>query len=185
MPNYTSSNNSQVEVDISFLGNLKLAPYLPEYQQACEQVKAAFQSSPVTLPITLHENYREIRWLKLGWNIPFGALSLIFDQPTNVLAGQEPYQSLVFQLMGEVRKVAKADNVDIPEAMMQQWVQFTKESGPYMPTIYRDFHAGNPIEKAYLFDHVLTIAEQKNCNVPLLTLIQRHLSTLLASRTCA
>jgi 2-dehydropantoate 2-reductase len=171
-----------IDLNISFLGNLKLAPFGFASMETCEHIRDAFKQSPVPLPITLHDNYKEIRWHKLLWNIPFGALSIIFDMSTHSLAQNEPYRTMSTQLMSEIRLIAKAEGIEIEKAAQQQMIEYTAQAGQYFPTIYRDFHEGKPIEKEYMFDNVLAIANRYNCIVPFLTLIEKELQTLLAQR---
>jgi 2-dehydropantoate 2-reductase len=167
-----------IDLDISFLGNIKLAPYGLATLQTCEYIRDLFHKSPIDLPITLHEHYKEIRWQKLLWNIPFGALSIIFDKSTHLLAHDEPYRTMSAIIMTEISIIAKADGVAITQKMQDDMMAHTAKAGYYLPTIYRDFQAGNLIEKEYLFDNVLTIGKQHQCIVPFLTLIEKQLQTL-------
>ncbi len=168
-----------IHLDISFLGNLKLAPFGEATIETCQWIVNAFQLAPIPLQITLHENYKEIRWQKLLWNIPFGALSIIFDLSTDILAQQEPYRTMVFDLMNEICVVAKAEGIIFEKPVQEQMVNYTAQAGDYFPTIHRDYHEGKPIEKEYMFDNVLAIAKQHGCIVPFLTLVDKQLQTLL------
>ncbi|HLF66399.1 MAG TPA: ketopantoate reductase C-terminal domain-containing protein [Gammaproteobacteria bacterium] len=171
-----------IDVMISILGQIKLAPYGSATPEMCQRIIDAFHHSPIALQCSIHDNYKLLRWTKLMWNIPFGALTIIFDIPTHRLASEEPYQSMVYSLLDEISLIAKAEGIAIEPAFHQQLVEFTAKSGHYFPTLYRDYQAGKPIEKEYMFDNVLAIAKQHQCVVPTLTLIEKQLQTLLQTR---
>ncbi len=171
-----------IDLHIPFLGNLKLAPFGISTLQTCQWIKDAFALSPVPLQITLHDNYKDIRWKKLLWNIPFGALSIIFDRSTHLLANDQPYRAMILNIMHEISLIARAEGVEIDEQFQVNMVDAAIKTGYYLPTIYRDFHEGLMIEKEYLFDHPLAIAKQHAVIVPFLTLIEKELQTLLALR---
>lgn len=173
----------EADVEVAFIGNLKFAPYRQKDLAVCDEIIQAFANAPVHLPITVHEQYRTLRWQKLAWNIPFGALSILFDLPTHQLAGEEPYRTMVLQIMAEIDQVAQIEGLGLSEEFRQQWVNFTKNAGPYWPTLYRDFHEGKRIEKEYIIDNVLKIAQGKpDCILPMLTIMQQHLSKMLSAR---
>jgi len=170
---------SPIHVKIPFLGSLKLAPFKKEYKNDCDVISALFKASPIKVPITTHDNYREIRWLKLTWNIPFGALSLIFDKTTNILAKEEPYFTLLMMIIREIRILAKTEGVLMHDEYLDRMIKLTQESENYFPSLYCDFREGKPIEKQYLYDNVLSIAKENKIVVPLLTLMERALSMCL------
>lgn len=170
------------QIHIKFLGNLKFAPFLPQYTSNCKTILDIFSRLPIALPISLHDNYKEIRWCKLVWNIPMGAFSLIFDQSTHALVEKEPYLSLIKSLIEEIRTIADAEGIIITDNFVDNLITFTQKSGPYFPTFYQDFKQGKALEKEYLFDNVLAIANQHKLYPPLLTLIEKQLSIFLEIR---
>lgn len=169
-------------VDVAFIGNLKFAPYGSADKALCQKMADAFQGTPVPLPITIHDNYKDIRWYKLGWNIPFGALSILFDQSTHELSNDEPYLTMIYRIMDEIKMIANKEGAVFTDETSKTLVGLTHKGGRYFPTIYRDFHEGNPIEKQYLFDHVLSIGQKHQCITPMLMLLERQLATLLTLR---
>ena len=168
-----------VEVDIAILGLLKLAPYKPQYKDPLASVRAAFAQSPITIPIEESASHRELRWLKLMWNMPFGALALIYAQTTSVLASEEPYASLIDAMIAEIHAIALADGVTIQERYISELLAVTRRNKDYFPSIYTDFKQGHRIEKTYIFDHVLEIANQKQIRTPILHLIERYIALLI------
>lgn len=173
--------NNPVDTEITFLGNIKLSAFKNKDQHYCEMIAKAFEKSPVHIPITLHENYRDIRWHKLAWNISFGAMSLIFDKSIDILATEQPYATLLLRIMQEVQHIALLDNVMINDNFLHQMITNSQKS-KYFPTIYRDYKEGKPIEKTYLFDNVIAIAQKYQEYPPLLTLIEKQLTMMLVFR---
>ncbi len=170
-----SVRRNAIDVDIPWLGTLLLAPFRPEYSEAMDCVRSAFAESPFATPIAFAQDHRAVRWLKLLWNLPFGALSIMYHQPTHILASEEPYQSLVKALIHEIQAIALADGFLVPEASIEEMMTETRNHPGYFPSTYVDFKGGRKIEKEYIFDNVLRFAQQKNVSTPMLHMVDRYL----------
>ncbi len=167
---------SPLQVEIPILGELRLAPFRGE--KACEQIKVLFKESPIKLEPLIFPSYKEIRWRKLLWNVPFSTLSIIYKQDTNTLASMQPFASIVLSVMREVAEIAKTQGVMITEVDMMKMMELTKTFKNYYPSMYRDYFKGLPIEKEYIIDNVISIARANEVQTPMLNMIGAHLEDL-------
>jgi 2-dehydropantoate 2-reductase len=164
-----------ITVQISFFGELKLAPYQLKDLEIC---KALSETLSIALKkhVSVYNNYKEIRWQKLLWNVPFASLSIIYDKNTETLASMQPYVSIVRNLMNEVIEVAAADGVKIPKDFSEKMLAASQKANNYYPSMYRDYVEGKPIEKEYIIDNVLKIARKHDIKTPMLNLIETNLA---------
>ncbi|MBI2792477.1 MAG: ketopantoate reductase family protein [Gammaproteobacteria bacterium] len=161
-------------VMIPFLGELRLAPFAKQYKSDCEKVAELFQQSTM-IPVRIYDNYKEIRWLKLLWNVPFASLSVIYSKDTQTIASNQPYATIANSLIDEVRDIAKSEGVEISKEYVAKMLEMTKKVKNYFPSMYQDYVQGKPIEKEYIIDNVLAIARSHDVRTPMLNLIASHL----------
>jgi len=171
-----ASRSDAVNVQVSYAGALKLAPFRSNAIMACSQIQNLFGNLPVSIPIKIYEHYKELRWHKLAWNVPFGALSIIFDKTTDVLSKDEPYLTIVRHLISEITDIARSEGVTFQNLNPQDWISFTQKTQGYYPSIYRDLKEGKALEKEYIFDNVLKIAKKNNIVAPYLSLCTQFLN---------
>lgn len=161
-------------VTIPFLGELRLAPFKIQYKLDCEKIAALFQQSTM-VPVRIYDNYKEIRWLKLLWNVPFASLSVIYSKDTYTIASHQPYATIANNLMDEVCDIAKSEGIEISKEYVTKMLEMTKRVKNYFPSMYQDYVQGKPIEKEYIIDNVLAIARSHDVRTPMLNLIASHL----------
>ncbi|MBN9288244.1 MAG: hypothetical protein BGO43_09630 [Gammaproteobacteria bacterium 39-13] len=166
-------------VNISSKGEIRIAPYKMEHKAFCEVIKNAFSKIPISLPVKEVDNFKEIRWQKLVWNVPFSSLSVIYNQDVTILACVQPYASIVMNLINEITDIAKSEGVVISQDYIHKMLEATKQGEPYFPSMYDDFVQGKEIEKEYIIDNVLKIAKKNHISTPMLSLIESHLEKQL------
>lgn len=162
-------------VDIAFMGDLKIAPYQIKDLELCKSLSLPL-STALKQPVQVYDNYKEIRWHKLLWNIPFASLSIIYDKTTNILASTQPYATIVRNVMSEVVEIAASDGVKISQEYIEKMLAATQKSKNYYPSMYRDYVEGKAIEKEYFIDNVLAIAKKHDIKTPMLNLIESKLA---------
>lgn len=162
-------------VKIECSGELRISPFKAAYRSSCDIIQAAFQGCMPHVPVRFFDNYKEIRWRKLMWNVPFSSLAIIYQQDTQQLASNQPYISIVQALMRELQDIAKADGVILTQEYIFKMLEATRTAGSYYPSMYYDYVQGKPIEKEYIIDNVLRIAREHQLNTPMLNLIESHL----------
>ncbi|MGE3319679.1 MAG: ketopantoate reductase family protein [Candidatus Berkiella sp.] len=162
-------------VDIAFMGDLKIAPYQMKDLELCQSLSLPL-SAAFNYPVHVYKNYKEIRWHKLLWNIPFATLSIIYDKSTNILASTQPYATIVRNVISEVVDIAASEGVKITQDYIEKMLASTQKNKNYYPSMYRDYVEGKAIEKEYFIDNVLEIAKKHDIKTPMLNLIESKLA---------
>lgn len=162
-------------VEIAFLGDLKIAPYRMKDLDTCNALAETLFGA-LKKPVVVHNNYKEIRWYKLLWNVPFASLSIIYNKNTETLASTQPYVSIVRNIINEVIEVAAADGVKITNDYSEKMLLASQKTKNYYPSMYRDYVEGKAIEKEYIIDNVLKIARKYDIRTPMLNLIESNLT---------
>ncbi len=165
-----------LKVEIPILGELRLAPF--NEPNACAKVGEAFQKTTPPIKTIFCDNYRDIRWKKLLWNVPFSSLSIIYQQDAQTLASTQPYAAIVQALMNEIVDIAKAENVEISQDYIMKMLALTKSIKGYFPSMFHDYANNKPIEKEYIIDNVLAYAQKHQLHTPMLRMIASHLAAL-------
>ncbi|MBS0286901.1 MAG: ketopantoate reductase family protein [Proteobacteria bacterium] len=161
-----------LDVQIPIIGEFRLAPY--NASMACNTIMEAFNDLPIPIKPKIFSSYKEIRWRKLLWNVPFSSLSVIYKQDTQILASVQPYASIVRSLMNEIVDLAKAEGVNITQDDVEKMITLTKGFNSYYPSMYRDYFAGKPVEKEYIIGNVLKFSEKHHIDTPILKMIAAH-----------
>ncbi len=160
-------------VEIPIIGELRLAPF--NTSKACELMQSLFAKSPIIINSKIFTSYREIRWRKLLWNVPFSSLSIIYKQDSSSLASKSPYVTIVRAVMNEIVEIAHTQGVEITQNDVLKMLELTMGFKEYYPSMFRDYYEGKPIEKEYIIDNVLKIAKEQHINTPMLNMIASHL----------
>lgn len=171
-------------VRVNYLGRLKIAPYpseraMPALLKLQKTLKLGHAS--FSMPVQIYPCHLDIRWHKLMWNIPFGLMSILFEKTTEHLLTDPVTSSIVDQLIGEITLIAQSQQVTVSKPYILQLLKRTRTIKDYWPSIYVDFKKGNPIEKEFMFDHPIEIAQKNNINTPCLQLARAWLAQLEAS----
>lgn len=139
-----------------------------------DKVAALFQASGI--PCKTHPDLGLARWRKLVWNVPFNGLSIvtggydtrrILDDPALVARSR--------RLMEEVIRTAAAYGHEIELSFIEANFKRTSEMGPYHPTSWLDFAAGNPVEVEAIWGEPLRQAQSAGLDTPELALLYREI----------
>jgi 2-dehydropantoate 2-reductase len=145
------------------------------------KVAALFEASGI--PCKTHPDLGLARWRKLVWNVPFNGLSIvtggydtrrILDDPDLVARSR--------RLMEEVIRTAAAYGHDIEQSFIEANFKRTSEMGPYHPTSWLDFAAGNPVEVEAIWGEPLRQAGTAGLDTPELALLFREICESLRLR---
>lgn len=170
-----ATRKDNARVDIYYLGDLRLASF---NQQIDFSVFERLFSGSIKPKISVYDNYKQMRWEKLIWNVPFCTLAVIYDKSCDVLASEKPYEDIVNAMVKEVQAIAASEGVIISDEYIDKTVGMTKKVKNYYPSMYWDFVKQRPIEREYIFDNVLAIAEKNRVATPALISVKQKLDTL-------
>jgi 2-dehydropantoate 2-reductase len=99
------------------------------------------------LPAEISSNIQAILWGKLVWNAAFNALNTLVGGEVKLLVERPETRALARQVMEEVRAVAVANGVPLPEDLIEKLLKWTDTAAAGMKTSTRqDLEAGKPLE---------------------------------------
>lgn len=164
-------------VEIFSIGDLRIAPFKAQHAAYCETIQSIFDNT-TEIPIKIFENYKEICWHKLLWNVPFCSLSIIYHQSSDILASEYPYHVISTSIMQEIVQIAKAENTLITKDYFDNLINLTKKLKNYYPSMYWDYKYERPVEKEYIIDNVVEIAKGHQLAIPTILLAQKCLEKI-------
>lgn len=147
------------------IGRIIIGDYPNGVSQKTKLLSELFKKS--TVPCQIAENIQMERWRKLVWNIGFN--------PTSVLAGgadtaklldSHATKNIIIKAMQEVVMLAKADNCELPENIIEENISMTEKMPPYKTSMLLDFEAKRAMETEAILGNALRFAEEKNIDVP-------------------
>jgi 2-dehydropantoate 2-reductase len=160
------------ELDHQGAGKLILGRFGGGASAAGEKLCAAFTQAGI--PADYTGDIAFYRWKKLLWNVPFNALSVLGGGLlTSEMTDNGAVESLCRSLMQEVIAAARACNVNLPETMVEENIEYTRNFPPYKTSMLVDCENNRPLEVDAIVGSVVKAARQHNVNVP-------HLETVYA-----
>ncbi len=114
------------------------------------------------------------RWKKLLWNVPYNAMSVVGGGLlTSEMTDRGDVENLSIHLMQEVVLTARACGVDLPEELVAENVEYTRNFPPYKTSMLVDCENNRPLEVEAIVGSVVKAARKHQLQVP-------HLETLYA-----
>ncbi|MFQ5882485.1 MAG: 2-dehydropantoate 2-reductase [Candidatus Methylomirabilales bacterium] len=99
------------------------------------------------LPAEVSSNIQAILWGKLCWNATFNALNALVGGEVRPLVERPEARELAREVMEEVRTVAAAQEIHLPEDLVGKLLHWTATAAAGMKTSTRqDLEAGRPLE---------------------------------------
>lgn len=158
-------------------GDILLGEFGREPAARTQQYCDLFRSAGIRCNVV--PNLERAHWEKLVWNIPFNGLGVAgavgYDSviagaipadldpgpclPTDELLSDAGWTELIRELMVEVVTVARRLGFDIPDRVIEDRIERTREMGRYKASTLIDFERGQPLELESLFIEPLRRAE--------------------------
>ena len=125
------------------------------------------------------DDLRSAIWHKLLWNIPFNGLTVAGGGvPTSTVLELPHLRRFAYDLMKEIQSIARADGVEIPDALVDRQFSFTEPLGAYRPSSLEDFERGRPLEIEAIFQAPLHRGEDLGVPAPALRALCAILDSL-------
>ena len=102
--------------------------------------------SAASIPRELSANIQRVQWSKLLWNAPFCAISCLIRASMKQIIESEPLVQLALECMAEVKAAALTRGVDLPPALFDETISFSRGLGAFKPSMLQDLEAGKPLE---------------------------------------
>ena len=116
----------------------------------------------------------EARWLKLGWNLPFNGLTLLYDCTTEGIVGDPVRRAFALELslesilIGNLDLAAHGLDMRIEKKWAELQLQRTDTMGAYAPSTLLDARAGRPLEIEMMFLEPARRAQRLGAHAPAL-----------------
>jgi len=154
-------------------GQINLGNYSCKDEERLSQVADDFTNAGI--PAHLVE-YREARWKKAVWNMPFNGMTVALDTQTDLLLRHPSTRQLIREQMMEIVHAAQHQGINgVDEAFVEKMISMTDEMTPYSPSMKLDFDFHRPMEIKYIYTRPLEIARAAGMPMPKLEMLEAEL----------
>jgi len=105
-------------------------------------------------------------WRNFIWNNSYNLISALTRTDMTQISSCEALQSTLVQMMGEIRQVAQAEGVELPDDIMEDLKEQTSQLGQVKSNMLKDLEAGQMPELEPLSGTLLKKAEQHGISTP-------------------
>ena len=95
---------------------------------------------------SISENIETVQWTKLLWNAPFCAISTLARADTRQILESSALTKLIIDCMAEVQAAALTRGIELPAALFDETITFSKGLGAFKPSMLQDWEAKKPLE---------------------------------------
>jgi len=154
-------------------GSINISNYSVRDTRRLRRIISDFREAEVDA----HEvEYREARWKKAVWNMPFNGMSVALDTNTEMLLANPHTRRVIHAQMLEVIGAANALGVrGIGYDFADQMIANTLRMKPYLPSMKHDYDNRRPMEIEYLYSRPLAEARAVGFPMPRLEMLEATL----------
>ena len=175
-----SSKTEPGRVNHQCYGSINIGNYSCKDTRIMDQLIADFNQAGVK---ALEVEYREARWKKAVWNMPFNGMTVVMNAQTNQLLANPAMRGLIHRQMMEVIGAAQALGVqNIDASFADKMMDMTLTMTPYSPSMKLDYDFHRPMEIAYLYSHAIAEAHAVGYSMPCLEMLEAQLKFLDVSK---
>ena len=176
-----SSKTEPGRVNHQCYGSINIGNYSCKDTRIMDQLIADFNQAGVK---ALEVEYREARWKKAVWNMPFNGMTVVMNAQTNQLLANSATRELIHRQMMEVIGAAQALGVqNIDASFADKMIDMTLTMTPYSPSMKLDYDFHRPMEIAYLYSHAIAEAHAVGYSMPCLEMLEAQLKFLDVSNS--
>ena len=176
-----SSKTEPGRVNHQCYGSINIGNYSCKDTRIMDQLIADFNQAGVK---ALEVEYREARWKKAVWNMPFNGMTVVMNAQTNQLLANPATRELIHRQMMEVIGAAQALGVqNIDASFADKMIDMTLTMTPYSPSMKLDYDFHRPMEIAYLYSHAIAEAHTVGYSMPCLEMLEAQLKFLDVSNS--
>jgi 2-dehydropantoate 2-reductase len=123
--------------------------------------------------------YREARWKKAVWNMPFNGMTVVLNTTTDKLLKNPYTEKLIYEQMKEVVDAAQAVGVQgLDYSFADSMIEMTKAMVPYSPSMKLDYDFKRPMEIYYLYTRPVAEAKKAGFEMKKLEMLEAQLRFL-------
>ena len=176
-----SAKTGPGQVSHQCYGHINIGNYSCPDARIMEQLIADFNASGIK---AAEVEYREARWKKAVWNMPFNGMTVVMDAQTDKLLQNPSTMALIRRQMLEVIGAARALGVqNIDESFADRMIQNTLDMVPYSPSMKLDHDFHRPMEIDYLYTRAIAEAHKAGFAMPCLEMLEAQLRFIQEKRT--
>ena len=117
--------------------------------------------------------YRQARWKKAVWNMPFNGMTVALDTQTDRLLSCPSTLNLIKEQMMEVIGAANALGVEgLDESFADKMIRNTQVMVPYSPSMKLDYDFHRPMEIEFLYTRPIAEARAVGYEMPRLAMLE-------------
>lgn len=171
-----SSKTEPGRVNHQFYGSINIGNYSCRNKVIFHEMMKDFTEAGVK---AAEIEYREARWRKAVWNMPFNGMTVVMNAQTNELLANPATMQLIHRQMLEVIGAAQAVGVkNIDDSFADKMIESTLNMVPYSPSMKLDYDFHRPMEIEYLYTHAIAEAHKANFSMPCLEMLEAQLKYL-------
>ena len=160
---------------------LKFGKFGGGFSEAGERFAKLFEGT--TVKTSFVDNIAYYRWVKLLWNVPYNPVSVLGGGlDTAEMCDRGKTEALCRVMMEEVRLTAESAGLSIPEHLIDDNIEYTRNFPPYKTSMLADYEAGRKLETEAILGNVCRIAAKNGVKVPHLDTVYALLSTVAVKR---
>lgn len=157
-------------------GQINLGNYSCKDESRLNQIAEDFTDAGI--PAHLVE-YREARWKKAVWNMPFNGMTVALNTQTDCLLKNPSTRQLIREQMMEIVRAAKQQGINgVDEEFVEKMIDMTDNMTPYSPSMKLDYDFHRPMEIKYIYTRPLEIAREANSPMHKLEMLEAELRFL-------
>jgi len=129
------------------------------------KVETIFKSAGIN--IQLSENILQNLWEKFLFISPLATLTSYLDRSIGEILGNESHAQMLFQLLTEVKNVADAAGISLPENIVQKlWERMHSLAYETTSSMHDDFQRGHKTELDSLTGYVVKLGKELKVSTP-------------------
>lgn len=133
-------------------------------------------------PVKAVDDVRPIIWRKLLWNAAFNTANALTGTTCAALLAEPSMYAHLRAVMEEIRAVARAEKIDIPDAWIEKSLSADVNHSEYKTSMFVDREAGRSMEIDTILDRPIRIAARRGVAVPRLEALSALLRGVEAHR---
>jgi len=174
-----SAKTKPGQVDHADYGSINIGNFSAKGEKVTQLVEEMNQASIKAAEVT----YKEARWKKAVWNMPFNGLTVVMNAQTDALLKNEATRDLVRDMMREVVEAALADGVEkIGERFVEKMLNMTDTMKPYSPSMKLDYDFHRLMEIEYIYSRPIAIARRLGHPMHKLEMLEQQLRFIQETR---
>ena len=157
-------------------GQINLASYSCTEESRLQQIADVFSAADIPAHIV---EYREARWKKAVWNMPFNGMTVALQTQTDLLLSNAATRQLIREQMMEIVAAARQQGIQgVDEDFVETMINMTDVMTPYSPSMKLDYDNHRPMEIHYIYSRPLQIAREAGMPMPKLEMLEAELRFL-------